>query len=326
MDELGRKRWKNAEGPAWADAQGVTEIEARPGRPGHGAPERCAARAGLRPGGWRAEHASRTNGCCHHRVWWQCVRDAAGPNPLLPGLTVARRCGGSARSTASRGARSSQPRRARVAHRARAGRRPPQLRGDDRPRAPDLPRGAAGPPVPRPPPDRCARPAGRGERGVRRRRWSGRAGGRGWLRWRGGSPWKAGRTRPPGTLGGLCPRAAARRGGWRASPGVRGRRLGRWRGALEPDPAAGSAGRVREGAAAWRASDADAAGNASDTPLHCAAENNDTGAARALQLHARRVAVCVTLAMAQHLRLGAGAEVVGLGAELVREVLALAEM
>ena len=71
---------------------------------------------------------------------------------------------------------------------------------------------------------------------------------------------------------------------------------------------------------------ADAAGNASDTPLHCAAENNDTGAARALQLHARRVAVCVTLAMAQHLRLGAGAEVVGLGAELVREVLALAEM
>ena len=71
VDELGRKRWKNAEGPAWADAQGVTEIEARPGRPGHGAPERCAARAGLRPGGWRAEHASRTNGCCHHRVWWQ---------------------------------------------------------------------------------------------------------------------------------------------------------------------------------------------------------------------------------------------------------------
>ena len=38
VDELGRKRWKNAEGPAWADAQGVTEIEARPGRPGHGAP------------------------------------------------------------------------------------------------------------------------------------------------------------------------------------------------------------------------------------------------------------------------------------------------
>ena len=91
-------------------------------------------------------------------------------------------------------------------------------------------------------------------------------------------------------------------------------------------PGGGSAGRVREGAAAWRASDADAAGNASDTPLHCAAENSDTGAARALQLHARRVAVCVTLAMAQHLRLGAGAEVVGLGAELVREVLALAEM
>ena len=206
-------------------ARGVTEIEARPGHVARGAPGRCAARAGLMRAGWRAEQASRTNGCCHHSVWWQCVRDAAGPNPLPPDLTVARRCGGSARSTARRGARSSQPRRARVALRARAGRRPPQLRGGDRPRAPDLPRGAAAPPSRAPRLTGARGPPDAVSAGARRRRWSGRGrgrGGRGWPRWRAGSPWKAGRTSRRALW-----EVAARRGGWRASPSVRGRRLGR---------------------------------------------------------------------------------------------------